>query len=145
MSRLRLAGERNKHMNYLIFIAAYGLTSYALWRIAWRLDAPRRWMAWVPFLREWLLVRIVGRSWKWFILVLVPIVNIYASWVIWGDAAKKLSRSVWLGRMMIVPGLNFVVLAVLAFGVRMEDVRGWGKTLLSGIKEQSRIVFRRQQ
>ena len=112
-------------MNYFIFTTLYLFTSYALFRIARTLMHSRAWMAAIPFAREWLLISLVGRSWKWFVLILIPVVNFVACWVVWGELARKLNRSTWLGRMMVVPIANLFVLAMLAFGITRGDILHW--------------------
>jgi len=123
-------------MNYLIFISIYVLVSISLYRIAKRLDAPRPWMAFIPIAREWLLVLMAEKSWKWFVCILVPIVNIVAAWVVWGIVARKLDRSVWLGRAMIIPLVNIMLIGVLAFNVTLTDVWRWFVSVLRWLREK---------
>jgi hypothetical protein len=122
MNPHRLGVVGDTHMHYLFFILIYAFTSYALYRIAERLSVPRPWFALIPFAREWLLVSMTGKSWKWFVLLLIPVVNIPVAYLVWGDVARKLSRSVWLGRAMVVPILNLVLLGALAFEFSCRDV-----------------------
>jgi hypothetical protein len=59
---------------------------------------------------------------KWFVLLFVPVANIVAIWVVWGKVAVKLERSVWLGRMMLIPLLNIFVVPMFAFNLCPKDV-----------------------
>lgn len=121
MNHHLLAVISNMLMHIFFFLLIYAFTSYALYLIAVRLGTPHPWFACIPFAREWLLVRMAEKSWKWFVVLLIPIVNIVASFIVWGIVARKVDRSVWLGRAMIFPIVNIVFLAALAFGFNWKD------------------------
>jgi hypothetical protein len=121
-------------MNYLIFISIYVFVSISLYRIAKRLNAPHPWMAAFPILREWLLVSMAEKSWKWFVCILVPIVNIVGAWVVWGNVSRKIGRSAWTGRLMVFPLVNILLIWILAFDITVSDVRRWCMTLLKWLR-----------
>ena len=56
-----------------------------------------------------------GKEWYWFILCLVPLVNIFAFAVIWMAIAQSCRKSTAWGIMAIVPFLNFIAWGYLAF------------------------------
>jgi Family of unknown function (DUF5684) len=130
MSLRQLVVMLHKHMNYLIFIVIYVFVSVSLYRIACRLSVPYPWMAVIPIAREWLIIKMVGRSWKWFVLILIPLLNIVIAWLVWGDVARKLNRSVWYGRLMILPLFNILLIGVLAYEVTPRDLGRWIVSLL---------------
>lgn len=74
------------------------------------------WLAWVPVVNLYYMVRIAGRGPAWFLLLWVPIVNLYALTVIWNDIIERRrgapSRA---GVLMLVPVLNYMILTRLAF------------------------------
>jgi hypothetical protein len=110
-------------MTYVLYIFLYALFSFSLYRVAKHLEVVRAWLAFVPFAQMWLPVCIAEKPRrKWFILLFIPIVNIVAVWVVWGAVAVKLGRSVWLGRMMLVPLLNILVLPMFAFNIYPKNI-----------------------
>jgi Family of unknown function (DUF5684) len=127
-------------MNYLIFILIYSFVSLSLYRIASRLAVPYAWLAVIPLVREWLIIKMTGRSWKWFVLILIPIINIVVAWLVWGDLARKLNRSVWYGRLMIIPLVNIILIGVLAYEIMPRDVLKWTVSLLKWFQAK---IFKR--
>ncbi len=106
-------------MSYLFSIIIYIFVSYTFFRIAEKTETEHSWLAFIPFVRLWLIVRIAGKSWKWFVYFMIPILNIFITWIVWGEVAKRLGRSPWWGRTMVVPFWNLIVLAVLAFEIHL--------------------------
>jgi hypothetical protein len=126
-------------MHYLFFTALYAFTSYALYRIAKRLSAQRPWFAVIPFAREWLIVELAGKSWKWFVALLIPVVNIVVAFIVWGQVARNVNRSAWLGRAMVIPLVNIVLLAALAFEFTWRDVWELSKKIFNTIRRKPAV------
>lgn len=101
---------------FLVIIAAYVFVAYCLQAIAKKQNAENDWFAWVPLLNLWLMVQIAGRDVLWFILCLIPCVNIFAIIIIWMDIAEKCGKERVYGVLMIIPIVNFFILWTLAFG-----------------------------
>jgi hypothetical protein len=121
-------------MSYFYFLILYIAISYATMRIARRLDA--KWLAllsWLPLGREILVVKLARKKWWWVLLLLVPFINIWPSWVIWGTLARRLGRSAWWGRAMIVPFFNVFLLLILAFEWKP---RTWPPIIIAWLKKR---------
>ena len=96
---------------YILYIAI-GISTM---RIFLRLGLVMPVLAFVPVARELMLIKIARKRWWWIFLMIIPVVNLWTAWVVWGAVARGLSRSVWWGRGMIVPFLNIFILLVLGF------------------------------
>jgi len=94
----------------------YVLVSFCLHIIARKTDTSSAWLAWIPIVNLYLLCTIAGQSGWWFFLFFIPIVNIIVYIYIWMNIAETCNRPTWLGIFMIIPGVNLVILGVLAFG-----------------------------
>jgi hypothetical protein len=72
------------------------------------------WAILVPFYREWLLVKIVGKSPLWFVLLMVPCVNMIVTLVIISNLATVFRKGGGFGAGMLF--LPFIFYPILAFG-----------------------------
>lgn len=94
-------------------LSLYILFFFPLMKIAHKLDEPA-WMAWVPVLQIFLMIRIAEKSLLWILFLPVPLANILAFLFIWMSIARRLEQPHWMGYLMIVPGINFLVAWYLA-------------------------------
>ena len=99
----------------LVALAIYVFFSYCLVTLAKKLGDARAWWGWVPVLQVFMMIRLAGLSYWWFLALLVPVVNIIVAIWIWIRIAQKRSKPGWVGALMIIPGLDLFVLAYLAF------------------------------
>ena len=83
--------------------------------IARKTNTPNGWLAWIPIANVYLLCKLAGRSGWWTLAVFVPILNIVMMIVWWWSVAEKRNKPGWLGILMIIPVVNFIVLGILAF------------------------------
>jgi signal peptidase I len=67
------------------------------------------WKAFVPFLNYWILVKLVGKSVNWFVMLLIPILNAVVFLVLVVDLAKVFGKDgFWDGLLsMVVPWAYF--------------------------------------
>lgn len=98
-----------------ISLAVYLFFSYCLYRIAVKLDCPAAWTAWVPILNLWPQVGSAGKPWWWILLLFVPLVGFFIWVYLWMCIVENLGRNKWLGLLMLVPLVNMIYMAVLAF------------------------------
>lgn len=100
----------------VLILGFYVFYAYCQSRIAHKLgQGATAWWAWIPFLNVYQLTQLAGRPGWWFVLCLVPFVNVIAALILWIDTAKNVGQSPAWGFLMLLPFLNFVALAVLAF------------------------------
>lgn len=100
--------------------------AYCLARIAKNLGMPFGssfvW-ALIPIANIFLIIKMSGKPMWWFILFLIPIVNIVISVLIWMALAEKLGKPGWWGIMIgIVPVANIIFFLMLAFGKPSQPV-----------------------
>lgn len=93
--------------------ALYALLCFPLMLIARKLQCAG-WMAWIPILQIFLVVRIAEKSSVWILCFFLPGVNLLAFLVVGMSIARRLEQPPWLGYLMLVPGANLIVLWYLA-------------------------------
>ena len=81
-------------------------------------NADMAWFAFIPILNTVLLIKMADKPMWWFLLLLVPIVNVIAFFILWMEAAKACSQSPAWGFLMLIPPLSFVAAFILAYGSR---------------------------
>jgi hypothetical protein len=98
--------------------AVFGVVILLLFVIQWKLFTKAGqpgWASLVPFYNQWILVtQICKKEPMWFILSLVPFVNIIAAWVLCMELAKKFGKSEGFGIGLFL--LTPIFMAILAFG-----------------------------
>lgn len=116
-------------MNYevnttLIFIelilgaAFYVYMAYCLMVIANKTGTENAWMAWVPIVNIYLMLKIGDKPAWWLILAFIPCINIVFFILMiltWMAIAEKRGKPSWWGVLMIVPVVNLIVPGYLAF------------------------------
>lgn len=102
-------------VGFIFVIALYAYGAYSIQLLANKTNTPNAWMAWVPIINMFLLLKIAGKPGWWFILFLVPLVNIVIIAMVWMAVATAVGKANWLGILMLVPLVNFIVLGYLAF------------------------------
>ena len=100
---------------FLFMVVAYVYIALCLQRMAQKTNTENTWMAWIPILNIYLLVTIAGKPGWWFILLLIPLVNIIVAIMLWMAVAERCGKQSWLGILIIVPLINLVIPGYLAF------------------------------
>jgi succinate dehydrogenase hydrophobic anchor subunit len=103
-------------MFFLGFIlAAYVYMSLALQTIADKTGTANSWLAWIPIANAFLMLSVAKKPMWWFILFLIPLVNIVIAIMVWMAVAEARGKPNWWGVLMIVPIANLVVPGYLAW------------------------------
>jgi len=102
-------------ISMVIGLAFYVYFAYSLMVIADKTKTPNSWMAWIPVLNAFLMVKAAGKSYWWILLFFIPLVNIVIAVIIWMEIAKRRNKPSWLGILMLVPLVNFIIPGYLAF------------------------------
>jgi hypothetical protein len=95
----------------------YGYCMYKIFKKAGRQDA---WAAFIPIYNLIVLLEIVKKPIWWIILFCIPLVNIYACWVVYDRLAKGFSKETPLYTILIL-FLGFIFIPVLALGSDQYD------------------------
>ncbi len=100
----------------LISLITYLYFSYSLYVIAQKSGhSDNAWFAWIPIINAFLMLQIAGEPGWWFILLLIPIVNIVIGVIVWMKIAEVRGKPNWWGILILVPFVNLIVPGYLAF------------------------------
>ena len=100
----------------LVFVAAgYIYVSLALQTIANKTGTINAWLASIPIANIFLMLSIAKKPLWWFVLCLIPLVNIVMLVMIWMGVAEARHKPSWWGIMTIVPVMNLIVPGYLAW------------------------------
>jgi hypothetical protein len=97
---------------YIIALALSVLIIVSLWKIFTKAGKPG-WAAIVPIYNVIVLVQITGLPLWYIILLLIPIVNIYAIFKIYIELAHKFGKSTGFGVLMVF--FSGICIPILAF------------------------------
>jgi hypothetical protein len=104
-------------------LAFYIYAAFALMTIAKRTNTEPAWLAWIPFANLYLVTKIGGVPWWTLLLLLLGVIPILGQllsvglgiwW--WWKVAEARHKPGWWGILMVIPGVNLVMLGVLAWG-----------------------------
>ena len=100
----------------LVFAAAgYIYISLALQTIANKTGTINAWLAWIPIANIFLMLSVAKKPMWWFVLCLIPLVNIAILVMIWMGVAEARHKPSWCGIVTIVPLINIVAPGYLAW------------------------------
>lgn len=100
--------------NWFMALVIWVLSIIAFWRVFEKAGQPG-WAAVIPFYNLYVLVKVAGRPGWWFLLLLIPFVNVIVMLVIALDVAKAFGKSTAFG----VVGLwlfSIIGYMILGFG-----------------------------
>jgi len=105
---------------FMLFFLGAALVMYvyialALQTIATKTSTPNAWLAWIPIVNIFLALAIAKKPMWWFILFLIPLVNIVMAVIVWMGIAEARQKPNWWGILMIVPVANLIVPGYLAW------------------------------
>ena len=104
----------------VVGLITYIYSSWALMVIGNRLNMENSWFAWVPILNLVMLAKIGDINPWTILLVIIPVVNvfylIYFSAVSSMKMTEKLGLDKYLGLLMFVPLVNYILMGYLAWG-----------------------------
>jgi len=100
---------------WAIWLAAYLYWGYTQYRIAQKVGHNSPWQAWVPIVNLYQQVTMARKEWWWFVLMLIPVVNIVTFAIVWINIARACSKSEVWGIFMLIPFLNIISMGYLAF------------------------------
>jgi hypothetical protein len=98
-----------------VFAVLYVYLALAVQTIAKKTNTENAWLAWIPIANIILLLNIAKKPLWWFLLCLIPLVNIVISIIIWMAVAEARGKPNWWGILLIVPVVNLIVPGYLAW------------------------------
>ena len=122
-------------MDTLLLIIYLGVAVFmiaAIWKVFAKAGEPG-WACIVPIYNWIVQLRIIGRPWWWFLLMLVPIVNIVILFIVAIETAKCFGRGAGFGVGLVF--LPFIFYAILGFGsAQYQGPSGGGSVATSDPK-----------
>ncbi|HUU13842.1 MAG TPA: DUF5684 domain-containing protein [Terriglobia bacterium] len=100
---------------FLVFAVLYVYFSLALQTIAKKTNTENAWLAWIPIANVILMLNIAKKPLWWFILCLIPFVNIVITIIVWMAIAEARRKPGWWGILLIVPVVGLIVPGYLAW------------------------------
>ena len=100
---------------WILWLIVYVYFAICLMMIANKTSTSNAWFAWIPILNVFLMLMIAKKPLWWFILLLIPFVNIVIGIIVWMAIAEARGKPSWLGILMIIPFVNLVIPGILAF------------------------------
>ena len=96
-------------------VACYVYFGLAVQTIADKTATPNSWLAWIPIANAFLMLSIAKKPMWWFILFLIPLVNIVMAVLVWMAIAEARQKPNWWGILTIVPVAGLIVPGYLAW------------------------------
>lgn len=108
----------------ILWFALYIYLALCLQILAEKTNTPNSWLAWIPIANIFLMLQIARKPLWWFVLLLIPIVNIVIAIIIWMKIAERIGKPSWLGVLLIVPVIGIAIPGYLAFsgGEKIEPI-----------------------
>lgn len=100
---------------WLIAVILYVYAAFTLQMIANKTGNKDSWLAWIPLANLYLMCVIAQKPWWWLLLLLLPFVSLIIVILLWMGIAEARGKPSWLGILMMIPGVNFIVMGYLAF------------------------------
>jgi hypothetical protein len=99
----------------LILVVLYVYMAYSFMVIAKKTNTQNPWLAWIPIANVFLMLMIAKKPLWWFILLLIPFVNIVIAIILFMKIAEAVGKPSWVGILMIIPIVNIFIPGYLAF------------------------------
>lgn len=109
----------------LIFTSIYYIyMAICLLKIAKKTRTPDAWFAWVPILNFFLMTNIAKKPGWWVLLFFIPFINLIIGILVWMEISKAVGKPEWLGILMIITPINFIIPGYLAFSKSQNSNQG---------------------
>lgn len=111
-SVLAQTGDTGGMLGFIVSILVLAIVIAGLWKAFEKADEPG-WAAIVPLYNLWVMIRISDNDWWWFLLFLIPIVQIIALIKISVDVSEQFGQGLlfgiglWLVPIVFWPLLGF--------------------------------------
>ena len=99
----------------IVVLVFYAYLSLAVQTIARKTGTENDWFAWIPIANLFLLLAIAKKPLWWFVLMLIPLVNVVIFILVWMGMAEARGKPSWWGLLMLIPGVSLIVPGYLAW------------------------------
>jgi hypothetical protein len=102
---------------YLVFmIGIWIFSGFVLMALAKKTNTPNGWLGFIPIANCFLMLNIAKLPWWWFLLLLVPFVNLFVGIYVWWKIAENIGKPGWWSLLLLIPIVNIVVMCMMAWG-----------------------------
>lgn len=107
----------------IMILAFYVYFAFVLMTLAKKTGTEKAWLAWIPVVNMYLLIKIAKLPSWWLFALLLPAIpfiggvalyGIYIYW--WWRIAEARKFPGWISLLMIIPVVNLAIMGVLAWG-----------------------------
>lgn len=105
----------------LFFLALIIIPIAGMWKTFEKAGQPG-WAAIIPIYNAWILVKVAGKEWYWFVLLLVPLISFIAWILIAIDVSKNFGQGAGFGLGLAF--LSIIFFPLLGFGDYQYQGRG---------------------
>jgi hypothetical protein len=97
----------------ILFLVILLLLIASLWKVFTK-AGEAGWQCLIPLWNVYLLVKISGKPWWWFLLLFIPVVNLIVYILVFTGLAARFNKGVLFGLGLFF--LGFIFFPILAFG-----------------------------
>ena len=105
----------NDTITVILWLLLAFVETLPLFIIARKCGHEYAWVAFVPLANLWLMCDLAGLELWFILLLLVPYIDIIFFGVVWWRITENTNKSGWLGRLMLIPGINLIASYYIAF------------------------------
>lgn len=104
---------------WFVALAFYFYFAFMLYKMAVKSGhGDIAWWAYIPVANTFLLIKMAGKPNWWFLLLLIPVVNMICFFILWIKTAQNCGASGFWGVMMMFPLINFIAAFIIAFSTQ---------------------------
>ncbi|OVE74627.1 hypothetical protein BVX95_01725 [archaeon D22] len=103
-------------------LAVYIYASFALMTLAKKANVSNAWLAFIPFVNYYIMVKTAGKSgWQTLTILLGlipllgPIIMLFVMAYFWASIAEKVNKPRWMGTLIVIPIVNLIIMGLLAW------------------------------
>ena len=100
---------------FVLTLVMYVYMALALQTIATKTNTENAWLAWIPIVNIILMLNVAKKPIWWFILFLIPLVNVVIAILVWMGVAEARNKPNWWGILLIIPVVGIIVPGYLAW------------------------------
>jgi class 3 adenylate cyclase len=110
-----LANNQYGEFNVPLLIALYIYLAHSFKVIADKTKTNDSYLAWLPIINIFYWVDMAKKPRWWYLMFLIPGVNLVFMTLTWMEMASLLNKSKWLGILVLIPGVNLAYVGYLAY------------------------------
>ena len=110
----------------IVYLVAWVFMAFCMAKIGEKMGKPFGTgfvMSLIPIANIIYILQLAGKPIWWFILMLIPLVNIVIIVIVFMAICENRGKPGWWGVLMLLPIVNFIILLLLAFGGGKEALK----------------------